>query len=120
MKRITSAIVLFLAICAWLVAGATPAASAADGGRLVISGSPVLGQNVAMTIKIDDQIVGTLMHGRTFDKYMAPGRHVVTVVPNRLLGNWVATLDVRAGQTFSYVVKANTKAIYLVPSAQPR
>jgi len=138
MKRITSASVLLLAICAWLVAGATQVASAADskpapqqtgaifatsladGGRLVISGSPVLGQNVAMTIKIDDQIVGTLMHGRTFDKYMAPGRHVVTVVPNRLLGNWVATLDVRAGQTFSYVVKANTKAIYLVPSAQPR
>ena len=78
-----------------------------------------------MTIKIDDQIVGTLMHARTFDRYMAPGRHVVTVVPNRLLGNWQATywqatLDVRAGQTYSYVVKANTKAIYLVPSAQPR
>src|SRR6188768_2785688 len=138
MKRFTSPTVLLLAICAWFVAGAIQiaraadskpapqqtgaifATSLADGGRLVISGSPVLGQNVAMTIKIDDQIVGTLMHGRTFDKYMAPGRHVVTVVPNRLLGNWVATLDVRAGQTFSYVVKANTKAIYLVPSAQPR
>src|SRR6187401_50334 len=120
MKRITSASVLLLAICAWLVAGATQVASAAeskpapqqtgaifatslaDGGRLVISGSPVLGQSVAMTIKVDGQIAGTLMHARTFEKYLAPGRHEVTVIPNRLLGSWQTTLEVRPGQTYSY------------------
>jgi len=79
-----------------------PASAAETGGRLIIKRSPVLGRNVAITIKIDGKLAGTLSFGRTFDTFLAPGRHVLTAEPNRLDTPWQGTLEVRAHETYSY------------------
>jgi hypothetical protein len=128
-----SAPVLLLATCALLIAsanqsvnahdnnssnrsGAIFATSAADGGRLFIKRSPVLGRNVAITLTIDGKLAGTLMWWHTYDRYIAPGRHILTVSPNRLFGGpWQAMLDVRPGQTYYYIASYNVNKLVLTP-----
>jgi hypothetical protein len=129
--------VLRLAICALLIAsahqsvkasetksskpgGAIFATSAADGGRLVIKRSPVLARNVAITLTIDGKLAGTLGWGRTYDRYITPGRHVLTATPNRSRGAWQGTLDVRAGETYSYTASYNVNRIVLTPVSGSR
>jgi hypothetical protein len=114
---------LLLAVCTLLVAScanpnvnnanASLATSAADGGRLFIKPSPVLGDNVFITVSIDGQIAGTLMPTGTFDRYIKPGRHVVKASPNKIGDAWQATLDVHAGQTYSYVADYNINRLVL-------
>ena len=134
MKQVSfAAPVLLLAICTLLIAsadqsvnardnnsssrsGAIFASSAADGGRLFIKRSPVLGRNVAITLTIDGKLAGTLMWGHTYDRYITPGRHVLTVSPNLLFGGpWQAMLDVRPGETYSYNAAYNVNRLVLTP-----
>jgi hypothetical protein len=120
--------VLMLAICTLLIAScASPsnnnaasqnsaifATSAADGGHLVINPSPILGDNVFLTIRVDGELAGTLMPTGSFDRYIKPGRRVVKVSPNRAGSDaWQATLNVRAGQTYSYVVSYDVNKLVL-------
>jgi|ERR1044071_4594138 hypothetical protein len=139
MKQMSfSTTVLPLAICALLIASANQsvnardnnssnrsgtifARSAADGGRLFIRRSPVLGRNVAISLTIDGQLAGTLTWGHTYDKYITPGRHILIVSPNRRFGDpWRATLDVRPGQTYSYSASYNVNKLVLTPVNGPR
>ena len=92
------------------------AATAADGGRLVIKRSPVMGANVTVTVVIDGKPVGVVRRAGTFEHNLAPGRHVLSVSPNRLNGPWHTTLDVRAGETYSYVVSYNVDKLVMTPT----
>lgn len=121
--------VLLLAICASLVAscasptnnnastasGAIFATSAADGGRLRIKPSPLLGDNVFITIHIDGEVAGTLMPQGTYDRYIKPGKHVLKASPNRTGDAWQATLNVRVGQTYSYTATFDVNKLVLIP-----
>lgn len=71
----------------------------ADGGRLIIKRSPVLGYNVSISVWIDGKVAGTLARAQTFDRYITPGRHVLHAAPTNMGSDWTGTLDVRAGQT---------------------
>src|SRR3712207_4307745 len=62
--------------------GAIFARSAADGGRLLVKRSPVLGRSVIIAVSIDGTPAGTIGRGHTYDRYITPGRHVVTFSPN--------------------------------------
>ena len=121
--------VLRLAICALLIAsanqsvkaaenkspnpsGATFATSAADGGRLFIRRSPVLGENVTITLRIDGKVAGTLVKARNFDRYIAPGRHTLIASPTGG-GTWQGTLNVRVGETYTYTASYNVNGIVL-------
>jgi hypothetical protein len=134
MKQNTSPIrIMLLAIGALLITSANQsvnarepnkssaifATSAADGGRLYIGRSPVLGGNVAITIKIDGQRAGILMQGHTYDRYITPGRHVLRVSPDD--GDaWQTTLNVVAGKTYSYNADYNVNKLVLTPVKAPR
>jgi hypothetical protein len=96
--------------------GTILATSAADGGRLVVRRSPVLGHNVRITLTIDGQLAGTLVRGHTFDRYITPGRHVLTASPNRSGDPWKGTLDVRPGKTYSYTASFNVDRLVLTPA----
>lgn len=96
------------------------ATTAADGGRLLIKRSPVLGDNIAVAVTIDGKPAGTVRRGQTYERYLAPGRHVLTVSPNRLRGPWHATLEVRAGETYSYVASYNVNKLVLTPVTKSR
>jgi hypothetical protein len=121
--------VLRLAICALLVAsanqsvkaaepkpskpsGATFATSAADGGRLFIRRAPLLGENVTISVMIDGKVAGTLVKGRNFDRYIAPGHHPLTASASAG-STWQGTLDVRVGETYSYSASYNVNRIVL-------
>lgn len=100
--------------------GAIFAASAADGGRLVIKRSPVLGSNVTISFTIDGKLAGTLVRGRTYDRYITLGRHILVASPNRSRGDWRMVLDVRPGQTYSYTASFNVDKLVLTPTSGSR
>ena len=89
------------------------ATSAADGGRLIIKRSPVLGYNVPITMWIDGQLAGAFVWGHTYDRYITPGRHLLVAEPNLLRGDWQGILDVRPGQTYTYIASINPKQLFL-------
>lgn len=137
MKRSFSFPVPRLAICALLIAGANQsvearesnssspsgaifATSAADGGRLVIKRSPVLGTKVTVTISIDGKPAGLLRRGQTYDRYITPGRHVLIASPPRLASEWRTVLAVRPGETYSYTASFNGSKLVLTPAGGPR
>ena len=131
MKRLSlSAPVLVLAISAVLIASANRsliardnndstgsrvifATTAADGGRLLIKRSPALGDNVAVSVTIDGKPAGTVRRGHTYERHLPTGRHELSVSPNRLGGPWHATLNVRAGETYSYVASYHVNKLVL-------
>ena len=137
MKQLSFSVpVLRLAICALLItsahqsvkardnnpanpSGAIFATSAADGGRLLIGRSPVLGDNVGISLRIDGQVAGTLMRNRTFDRYITPGRHILTASPTEGSA-WRGILDVRRGETYSYTASYNVNKIVLTPVSGSR
>ena len=116
--------VLLLAICTLLIASCvnpsnsnsssqSSATNAANGGRLVINPSPVLGDNVIITIRIDGEVAGTLMPTGTFVRSIKPGRHVLRASPNVTGEAWQGTLDVHPGQTYSYIAEYNVSKLVL-------
>jgi len=96
--------------------GGVFATSAADGGRLLIKRSPVMGDNAAVTIMIDGKPAGTVSRNRGYDRYIAPGRHTLTAAPNRSGDPWHGTLNVRVGETYSYTASYNVNKVVLTPA----
>ena len=126
--------VLRLAICALLIAsanqsvnasenkssnasGAIFATSAADGGRLLIKRSPVLGTKVSITLTIDGKPAGLIRRGQTYDKCITPGRHVLVASPSKAGSEWRTVLEVRPGQTYSYTASFNVDKLVLTPTS---
>ena len=87
-----------------------------DGGRLIITRSPVIGDNISISIYIDGQVAGTLARYQTFDRYLAPGRHEIVARPGRLAGTWRGTIDVSLGKTIKYVASYATDHVVLGPA----
>src|SRR3954470_8393249 len=111
--------VLRITICALFIAGAQ-LSLAADGGHLVIKRSPTLAHNLAVTITIDGKLAGTLTRGRTFETPLAPGKHMLTASPGRGRSPWHGTLNVRAGETYTYTASYNVSELVLTPGTTSR
>jgi hypothetical protein len=131
MKRVNS-VVLVLTTCALLFTSANQitagqsqysrssdaifATGLADGGRVVMKHSPVLGINVPIAIWIDGVQAGAFAKGHVYERYLTPGRHdVYASRPGRLSDSWYGTLDVRPGETYSFVVKCTPNHVILQP-----
>lgn len=94
----------------------TFANSLADGGCIRMKHSPVLGLNVPIVIKIDGVQAGVFAKGHVFEAYLTPGRHKVSAHrPINLTDSWHGYLDVRRGETYSFVVKCTVNQVYLLP-----
>jgi hypothetical protein len=90
--------------------------SLADGGRIRLKHSPVLGINVPIEIKIDGVPAGVFAKGHVYERYLTPGRHKLSAHrPINLTDSWHGTLHVRRGETYSFVVKATVNQIFLEP-----
>jgi hypothetical protein len=81
----------------------------------LITRSPTLGRNVSMTITIDGKPAGSLSWGRTVDRYITPGRHLLAASATSTDTLWHATLDVQAGQTYAYSASYNVNQVVLTP-----
>ena len=124
MKRSTLPTPILLLLISVLLMASAPSSpgsgalfvnTAAEGGHLVITRSPTMGRNLTVTLKIDGEPAGSLTWGRTYDRYITPGRHLLTASPNRTGSAWQGTLDVRPGQTYSYNASYNVDRIVLTP-----
>ncbi len=131
MKTINSSnVLLILTACALFFTGAnqisagqsqySPSSDAifatglADGGRVVMKHSPVLGINIPIAIWIDGVQAGAFAKGHVYERYLTPGRHdVYASRPGRVFDSWYGTLDVRPGETYSFVVKCTPNHVIL-------
>lgn len=108
---------LFFASALDTTAGQQNYSYSAEGGTLKMKHSPALGINIPLAVRIDGRNEGAFTKGHVFRRYLSPGPHYVTVArPRQRFDTWRGTIDVRPGQTYSFVVKANTNEIILLPS----
>ena len=89
------------------VAGAGSAAvqPVTDDARLIVRRIPNLGYNVIVDLYVDGVAVPPIGYGRTYEGFLPPGRHVLSVLPTpspKWSTPWQMTLDVRKGQTYSF------------------
>ena len=120
MKR-TNSVILVLAVCALFLMGAQQSVagpseySRGGDGLLRMKHSPVLGLNIPIEVWIDGRLGGAFTKGHVFQRSLAPGRHdLYAARPGLLRGSYFGTLDVRPGETYSFVVKTTPNQVYLL------
>ena len=78
--------------------------------------SPALGINVPIAIKIDGVQAGVFAKGHVYERYLTPGRHKIHASrPINLTDSYRGYLDVRRGETYSFVVKCTPNQVILLP-----
>jgi hypothetical protein len=88
-----------------------------DGGCLRMKHSPVLGLNIPITVWIDGQLAGPFTKGHIFERCLTPGQHTLYVMrPRNAYDSYSGTLDVRRGETYSFVVKVTPNRVVLQPT----
>ena len=127
MKRYSSsirgALVLMVVSLFFSARGACPAASrdepvdrivvarsdsvqpARGAARLIITRIPNLGNWVIVDLWVDGVLAGSIGYGHTYRGFLAPGRHVLSVLPTprpRWPTPWQMTLDAQSGQTYNF------------------
>jgi hypothetical protein len=108
--------VLLIATLAWAAlsgcestssgsAGTAAAAPAVQGGgQLIVRRSPTMGSNLVLDVSVDGALMGSVSEGQTFQRSLAPGTHVVSVLlrPNGLnLQPTKKTITIAKGQTYA-------------------
>lgn len=118
----SSVVVAVLAACAlWLTSASQVSAgqseySRSSNGLLRMKHSPVLGINIPIAVWIDGEMAGAFAKGHVYERYLAPGRHTIYASrPSRESDSYYGTLEVRPGQTYSFVVKCTPNQVHLVP-----
>lgn len=113
MKRMA---VVFLFVSALFLAGtAQSLAAQAGNGLLRIKHSPTTGMNVTFAVYIDGAKVGVFSRGHVYEHSLSPGRHNLVVTRTGRGDSWRGTLEVQAGQTYSFVAKVTPDEVHLVP-----
>lgn len=112
--------VLRIAICALLIGGVQQSLLAADSGRLVIKRSPTLGSYVSVTVRIDGKLAGLLSRGRTFETQLTPGMHKIDADAGSNRTPWYGTLNVRAGETYTYTASLPASQLVLTAATASR
>jgi hypothetical protein len=124
MKRLNSTIMvlvlsvgaLFFASAKQSMAGPSEYYSRGANGVLRMKHSPVLGINVPIAVWIDGVQAGAFAKGHVYQRSLTPGRHnVYASRPGQLFDSWYGTVDVRPGETHSFLVKCTVNRVILQP-----
>lgn len=123
MKTVNSSVVVVvLTACALMLTSASRLSagqseySRASDGLLRMKHSPVLGINIPIAVWIDGEMAGAFAKGHVYQRYLAPGRHTIYASrPSRMSDSYYGTLEVRPGETYSFVVKCTPNQVHLVP-----
>ena len=123
MKKPNSIIVLLLTMSALFFAGASRSVagqseyySRGADGLLRMKHSPVLGINIPIAVWIDGREAGAFAKGHVYERSLSPGRHTIYASrPSQIFDSYFGTLDVRPGETYSFVVKCTVNHVHLVP-----
>jgi hypothetical protein len=90
--------------------------SRSSDGVLRMKHSPVLGINIPIAVWIDGVQAGVFAKGHVYERYLTPGRHdLFASRPTRMSDSWRGTLDVRPGETYSFVVSCTPGQVILQP-----
>jgi hypothetical protein len=87
------------------VAGSAVGQPVEGAARLIVSRDPGLGNFVIAHLRVDGVLVGVFGYGRTYDGFLPPGRHVLSLLPTpspRWPNPPGMILDVRSGQTYNF------------------
>jgi hypothetical protein len=119
-KRFSVALVLAASALWFASAGQSGAGQSeySQGGEalLQLKHSPVLGLNIPIAVWIDGMQAGAFTKGHLYERTLTPGRHTLYASrPSRLSDSFYGTLDVRPGETYSFVVKCSPNQVHLVP-----
>jgi hypothetical protein len=121
MKRLNSfAVILVLTVGAFFFGSANQTVAGQSqyysDGVLRMKHSPTLGINIPIAVWIDGQQSGAFTRGHVYQRALAPGRHSLYASrPGQLYSSFYGMLDVRPGETYSFVVKSTPNQIYLIP-----
>lgn len=125
MKRVNFVAVLLLAVGALFFAGAHRSGAGQStysrGGDAILQlkHSPVLGLNIPIAVWIDGMQAGAFAKGHLYERTLTPGRHEIYASrPGNLSDSYYGTLDVRPGETYSFVVKCTPNQVHLIPTAR--
>jgi len=91
--------------------------SVKDPARLIIRRIPDLGNYVIVDLHVDGVAVAAIGYGRTYEGFLRPGWHVLSVLPTpnpKWPTRWQMTLDVRSGQTYSFTAIGDDSG-HLIP-----
>jgi hypothetical protein len=113
MKKYSSIIYVVSLACAGLIftgCGTTQPSAAtapipANSGRLLVNRVANFGSNLVLVLSVDGKDVGNFTEGRSYSGYLSAGQHTIVarVDPNMTgAGPARKTLDVKAGQTYSF------------------
>jgi hypothetical protein len=113
MKKYSSIIYIVSLACAGLIftgCGTTQPSAAtapipANSGRLLVNRVANFGSNLVLVLSVDGKDVGNFTEGRSYSGYLSAGQHTIVarVDPNMTgAGPARKTLDVKAGQTYSF------------------
>jgi len=113
-SAVSAVVALLFASASQITAG--PSEYSRPEGILRMKHSPVLGINVPIAVWIDGVQAGAFAKGHIYQRYLAPGRHdVYASRPGQIFDSWYGTLDVRPGETYSFVVKCTPNHLILQP-----
>ena len=96
---------IFLAGCETTQSGATTAPPPPNSARLVVDRVANFGSDLVLVLSIDGKDAGSFTEGRHYSGYLSAGQHTITaeVSPNETgIRPARKTLNVKAGQTYSY------------------
>jgi len=86
--------------------------------RLIVCRDPSLGNFLIAHLDVDGVPVAPIAYGRTYDGFLSPGRHVLSVLPtpNPAWRNPPAmALNVRSGQTYTFTLIGDSGYLILLP-----
>lgn len=107
-------VALLVATASQVTAG--PSEYSRPEGLLRMKHSPVLGLNVPIAVWIDGVQAGAFAKGHVYERSLTPGRHnLYAARPSQPNDSFYGTLDVRPGETYSFVVKCTVNRVILQP-----
>ena len=122
---------LFLAItCLVCIAGHAGAGSGAASGapsnggtaRLIIYRIPTMGKFVFVQIYVDNVVVGAIAYGGTYEAFLKPGDHVLSLLATPRPTWWErppTILHMRSGQTYRFLARGNGKGNLILDPVDP-
>ena len=103
-------------------AGSAVAQPVERAARLIVRRDPGLGNFLIAHLHIDGVPVATIGYGRTYEGFLSPGRHVLSLLPTpnpRWPTPSSMILDVRSGQTYSFTLIGDSGHLILEAPGGP-
>jgi hypothetical protein len=118
---IKSALAGLICACSGITVSALSSSATApagtEGATITVSRSPSVGSGIFVAISADGNQLATLSQGRKFSGTLAPGKHVLSIVPDpNLSGQRPFKLEVviEKGKTYSFAATRKSGDIILV------